>query len=147
MKTVSAVPELSCKNNILKFSTTWVGVSLPRSTTSSGWKLLLFVEFETKYLQIFTFKQAISFPITVICPQLINWLKTTIVMISRQRVKGLIKPLMSDQSCRRNNYFIIIFFLTATCHVSRDPALKKQIQINWILNWILFISLENNKHV
>ena len=38
--------------NFFKFSSTWSCVSLPRPTTSSGWKLLVFVQFEHKYLHI-----------------------------------------------------------------------------------------------
>ena len=41
-----------------QFSPTWSCVSLPRPTTSSGWKLLIFVLFKTNYLQILMFKHA-----------------------------------------------------------------------------------------
>ena len=41
---------------LFKFSATWGCVSLPRPTTSSGWKLLIFVWFEHKHLQIPMFR-------------------------------------------------------------------------------------------
>ena len=41
---------------LFTFSPTRICVSLPRSTTSSGWKWLIFVNVETKHLRILIFK-------------------------------------------------------------------------------------------
>ena len=42
--------------NFFKFQPTWSCVSLPRPTTSSGWKLLIFLKFEIYPLQILMFE-------------------------------------------------------------------------------------------
>ena len=51
---------LSCEFNLFNFLTIWGCVSLPRSTTSGGWKLLIFAKSEIKHLQILMFKQSFN---------------------------------------------------------------------------------------
>ena len=41
---------------LFEFSATWSCVSLPRTTTSSGWRLLTFASFENKKLQMLILK-------------------------------------------------------------------------------------------
>ena len=75
------IEPLSCWVNKFIFSTTWGCVSLPRSTTSSGWKLLIFIQ-KTEHLQLLMFQH----PFSSQCQwfdRLMKQIKTTIVVISR----------------------------------------------------------------
>ena len=46
---------------LFKFLPTWICVSLPRATTSSEWKLLIFAKLSIRYLQILKLKHPFIF--------------------------------------------------------------------------------------